>query len=166
MTTNESRLAEQNSAHIGEGVTFKGSISAPDVIVVDGIVEGDVTARSVRVGVSGSIKGTVTSIDADVHGKLCDKIEVKEFLLVRSTGHIEGSLACGDVQVERGAILSATVTSTRAKTEAARPVLRVLDVFALEPTGDAGGERACVVSPRARTGPITATETKPLPSTA
>ena len=77
MTTNESRLAEPNSAHIGEGVTFKGSISAPDVIVVDGIVEGDVTARSVRVGVSGSIKGTVTSIDADVHGKLCDKIEVK-----------------------------------------------------------------------------------------
>ena len=121
MTTNESRLAEQNSAHIGEGVTFKGSISVPDVIVVDGIVEGDVTARSVRVGVSGSIKGTVTSIDADVHGKLCDKIEVKEFLLVRSTGHIEGSLACGDVQVERGAILSATVTSTRAKAEAARP---------------------------------------------
>ena len=85
-------------------MTFKGSISAPDVIVVDGIVEGDVTARSVRVGVSGSIKGTVTSIDADVHGKLCDKIEVKEFLLVRATGHIEGSLACGDVQVERGAI--------------------------------------------------------------
>jgi cytoskeletal protein CcmA (bactofilin family) len=121
MTTNESRLAEPNSAHIGEGVTFKGSISAPDVIVVDGIVEGDVTARSVRVGVSGSIKGTVTSIDADVHGKLCDKIEVKEFLLVRATGHIEGSLACGDVQVERGAILSATVTSTRAKTEAVRP---------------------------------------------
>jgi cytoskeletal protein CcmA (bactofilin family) len=122
MTTNESRLAEPNSAHIGEGVTFKGSISAPDVIVVDGIVEGDVTARSVRVGVSGSIKGTVTSIDADVHGKLCDKIEVKEFLLVRATGHIEGSLACGDVQVERGAILSATVTSTRAKGEVpARP---------------------------------------------
>lgn len=120
MTTNESRLAEANSAHIGEGVTFKGSITVPDVIVVDGIVEGDVTARTVRVGVSGSIKGTVTSIDAEVHGKLCDKIEVKEFLLVRSTGRIEGSLACGDVQVERGAVLSANVMSTRAKEEAPR----------------------------------------------
>ena len=121
MTTNESRLAEPNSAHIGEGVTFKGSISAPDVIVVDGIVEGDVNARSVRVGVTGSIKGTVTSIDADVHGRLCDKVEVKEFLLVRATGRIEGSLAYGDVQIERGAILSANVTSTRAKEEAPRP---------------------------------------------
>ena len=121
MTTNESRLAEPNSAHIGEGVTFKGSISAPDVIVVDGIVEGDVTARSVRVGVSGSIKGTVTSIDAEVHGTLCDKVEVKEFLFVRSTGRIEGSLACGDVQIERGAILSANVMSTRAKEESPRP---------------------------------------------
>ena len=66
MTTNESRLAEANSVYIGEGVTFKGSITVPDVIVVDGVVEGDITARTVRVGVSGSIKGTVTSIDAEV----------------------------------------------------------------------------------------------------
>jgi len=136
MTTNESRLAETNSAHIGEGVTFKGAITVPDVIVVDGIVEGDVTARTVRVGVSGSIKGTVTSIDAEVHGRLCDKVEVKEFLLVRSTGRIEGSLAYGDVQVERGAVLSANVSSTRGKEEAPRPssdVQREND----PPTGDA-----------------------------
>ena len=120
MTTNESRLAEANSAHIGEGVTFKGSITVPDVIVVDGVVEGDITARTVRVGVSGSIKGTVTSIDAEVHGRLCDKVEVKEFLLVRSTGRIEGSLAYGDVQVERGAVLSANVSPPRSREEAPR----------------------------------------------
>lgn len=116
MTTNELRLAEPNVAYIGKGVTIKGQINAPDVIVVDGTVEGDVTARSIRVGVSGVIKGNVTSEDADVHGSLSEKVEVREFLLVRATGRIEGNVSCGDVQVEKGAVLAGGVFSIHAKT--------------------------------------------------
>jgi cytoskeletal protein CcmA (bactofilin family) len=111
MTINEFRLAEPNVAYIGAGVTIKGEISAPDVIVVDGIIEGDVTARSIRVGISGSIKGNVVANEAEVHGTLAEKVEVKQFLLVRSTGRIEGSVSCGDVQVEKGAILAGGVFS-------------------------------------------------------
>ena len=72
MTINEFRLAEPNVAYIGAGVTIKGEISAPDVIVVDGVIEGDVTARSIRVGVSGSIKGNVVANEAEVHGTLAN----------------------------------------------------------------------------------------------
>ena len=115
MTTNELRLAEPNVAYIGKGVTIKGQINAPDIIVVDGTVEGDVTARSIRVGVSGVIKGNVTSEDADVHGSLSEKVEVREFLLVRATGRIEGNVSCGDVQVEKGAVLAGGVFSIHAK---------------------------------------------------
>jgi cytoskeletal protein CcmA (bactofilin family) len=115
MTTNELRLAEANVAYIGKGVTIKGEINAPDVIVVDGTIEGDVTARSIRVGTTGVIKGNVTSEDADVHGSLSEKVEVREFLLVRSTGRIEGNVSCGDVQVEKGAVLAGGVFSIHAK---------------------------------------------------
>jgi cytoskeletal protein CcmA (bactofilin family) len=115
MTTNELRLAEPNVAYIGKGVTIKGEINAPDVIVVDGTIEGNVTARSIRVGASGVIKGNVTSEDADVHGSMSEKVEVKEFLLVRSTGRIEGNVSCGDVQVEKGAVLAGGVFSIHAK---------------------------------------------------
>ena len=73
MTTNELRLAEANVAYIGKGVTIKGEINAPDVIVVDGTIEGNVTARSIRVGASGVIKGNVTSEDADVHWLDCPR---------------------------------------------------------------------------------------------
>ena len=113
MTTNELRLAEPNVAYIGKGVTIKGEINAPDVIVVDGTIEGNVTARSIRVGASGVIKGNVTS--EDVHGSMSEKVEVKEFLLVRSTGRIEGNVSCGDVQVEKGAVLAGGVFSIHAK---------------------------------------------------
>ena len=115
MTTNEFRLAEPNIAYIGTGVTIKGEISAPDVIVVDGTIEGDVRARSIRVGVTGSIKGNVVSEDADIHGSLSEKVEVKEFLLVRATGRIEGNVSCGDVQVEKGAVLAGGVFSIHSK---------------------------------------------------
>ena len=115
MTTNELRLAEPNVAYIGKGVTIKGEFNAPDVIVVDGTIEGNVTARSIRVGASGVIKGNVTSEDADVHGSMSEKVEVKEFLLVRSTGRIEGNVSCGDVQVEKGAVLAGGVFSIHAK---------------------------------------------------
>ena len=39
---------------------------------------------------------------------------MKQFLFVRSTGRIEGEVACGDVQIEKGAILAASVVSVRA----------------------------------------------------
>src|SRR6476661_3730594 len=61
------------------------------------------------------IKGKVTSEDADVHGSMSEKVEVKEFLLVRSTGRIEGNVSCGDVQVEKGAVLAGGVFSIHAK---------------------------------------------------
>ena len=54
MLNDNFRLAEPNVAYIGEGVIIKGEINVPDVIVVEGAVEGDVTARSVRIGTSGS----------------------------------------------------------------------------------------------------------------
>ena len=59
MTINGFRLGTPDIAYIGAGVTVKGAIVVPDAIVVDGVVEGDVTAQSIRIGPSGAIKGNV-----------------------------------------------------------------------------------------------------------
>ncbi|MGC1180545.1 MAG: polymer-forming cytoskeletal protein [Methyloceanibacter sp.] len=111
MSINGFRVGAPNIAYIGAGVTVKGAIVVPEIIVVDGIVEGDVTAQSIRIGPTGAIKGNVVSTDVDVYGTLAEKVEVKEFLLVRSTGRIEGNVNCGDMQVERGAVLLAGILS-------------------------------------------------------
>jgi len=107
MTINGFRLGAPDIAYIGAGVTVKGAIVVPDAIVVDGVVEGDVTAQSIRIGPSGAIKGNVISTDVDVSGTLADKADIKEFLLVRASGRVEGHVNCGDVQVERGAEVAA-----------------------------------------------------------
>lgn len=111
------RPSEPNVAYIGEGVAFKGEIAVPDVIVVDGLVEGDLTARSVRVGPSGSIKGNIIATDCDVHGIIAEKVEVKQLLIVRATGRIEGNVSYGELQIEKGAVISGGFSSTDFRSE-------------------------------------------------
>jgi cytoskeletal protein CcmA (bactofilin family) len=94
----------------------------PDAIIVDGVVEGDVTAQSIRIGPSGAIKGKVVSTDIDVSGTLAEKADIKEFLLVRSSGRVEGHVNCGDVQVERGAVLAGGIFSVYSAAAEVKPV--------------------------------------------
>ena len=122
MTINGFRLGAPDIAYIGAGVTVKGAIVVPDAIVVDGVVEGDVTAQSIRIGPSGAIKGNVISTDVDVSGTLAQKADIKEFLLVRASGRVEGHVNCGDVQVERGAVLAGGIFSVYSAAAEVRPV--------------------------------------------
>jgi cytoskeletal protein CcmA (bactofilin family) len=122
MTFNGFRLGAPDIAYIGAGVTVKGAIVVPDAIVIDGVVEGDVTAQSIRIGPAGAIKGNVISTDVDVSGTLAEKADIKEFLLVRASGRVEGHVNCGDVQVERGAVLAGGIFSVYSATADVRPV--------------------------------------------
>ena len=55
-------------------------------------------------------------------GTLAEKADIKEFLLVRSSGRVEGHVNCGDVQVERGAVLAGGIFSVYSATADVRPV--------------------------------------------
>jgi len=112
MTDETFRLGAPNIAYIGAGVTVKGAIVVPEAIIVDGVVEGDVTAPSIRIGPDGAIKGNVVSSDVDCHGTLGETATVKDFLLVRAGGRVEGRVTCGDVEVEKGAVLAGGIFSS------------------------------------------------------
>ena len=55
------RLGAPDIAYIGAGVTVKGAIVVYDAIIVDGVVESDATAQSIRIGQSGAIKGKLSN---------------------------------------------------------------------------------------------------------
>ena len=44
-STRNDKGPEPKVAYIGEGVVIKGELSAPDTVVVDGLIEGEVSAR-------------------------------------------------------------------------------------------------------------------------
>jgi cytoskeletal protein CcmA (bactofilin family) len=112
--------AENSCAFFGEGVTFKGSITAPERIVVHGTVEGDLVARDLLVGPTGTIKGNVKVDQADIQGKVLQNIEARVCLSLRKTGRIEGSAVYGDIEIEKGGVLAGEVSSIKGAGDAAK----------------------------------------------
>lgn len=119
------RPDQENVAYIGAGVTLKGEISVPDLIVVDGTIEGDITARVVCVGQSGVIRGNISATEADISGSITDHIEIKQLLIVRATGRVEGKVMYDEIELEKGAVVTGDLSATDdyravAKTPAAK----------------------------------------------
>lgn len=115
------RPEQENVVYIGAGVTVKGAFSVPDLLVVDGEVEGDVTARGVVVGQSGVIRGHVAAEEADVSGSISDHVEISELLTVRSTGRVEGRVIYREMELEKGAVVTGDLSAMNEERAAARP---------------------------------------------
>ena len=98
--------AQNGCAYLGEGVTFKGSISVPDKVIVHGTLEGDVESRELVIGPKGMVKGNVRVEQADVHGKILERAEIKTCLIVRKTGRVEGAVSYRELEIERGGIVA------------------------------------------------------------
>jgi len=104
---------EASCAYFGEGVVFKGSITAPEKVIVHGTVEGEVSARELFVGPTGTITGKVSVDEAEIQGKVFERIEAKVCLSLRKTGRIEGFTAYGEIEIEKGGVLSGEVTTIK-----------------------------------------------------
>jgi cytoskeletal protein CcmA (bactofilin family) len=115
---------EPNALHVGEGVCVKGDISVPGILVVDGQVEGSINARAVWVSPTGSIKGAVAATEAEVYGAVSETIVVKQLLVVHAGGRLTGDVRYGELQLEKGAVISGTLACVSDSKEAAiEPVL-------------------------------------------
>jgi cytoskeletal protein CcmA (bactofilin family) len=93
---------KDKSIFIGNGVTFKGSISAPNQAIISGSVEGDLVAKDVLIGASGVVSGTTDAEFIDVKGELNESVTSKSVLIVRSTGKVSGDVTYGELEIERG----------------------------------------------------------------
>lgn len=100
-------------AYFGEGVVFKGSVNAPEKVVVHGTADGEIIARDLLVGPTGTIRGNVSVDQADIQGKILEHIEAKVCLSLRKTGRIEGSATYGDIEIEKGGVLTGSVSTIK-----------------------------------------------------
>jgi cytoskeletal protein CcmA (bactofilin family) len=115
------RPEEKDVVYIGEGVSLSGSIEAQDAVVVDGSVEGEIACGQLIVGPTGEVNGAVSVSEADVYGKLGSDITVRQLLIVRSSGRIEGKWTYGEIEVEKGGVLSGSGESTEHRSSDHRP---------------------------------------------
>jgi cytoskeletal protein CcmA (bactofilin family) len=108
----DAQLHDGCKLFIGEGVTIKGEISVPETLVVCGTLEGDVSAGNLIVCETGVIRGKIAVAEnAEVFGKVFEKFDVKQLLILRSTGRVDGNVSYGTLQIEQGATIAGGIAS-------------------------------------------------------
>jgi cytoskeletal protein CcmA (bactofilin family) len=100
------------SVVIGDGVIVKGTFTVPAKAVVNGVIEGDLTAEEVLVGPTGKITGRVSAKVLDVRGELHNNIISEKSLIIRSTGKIAGKVQYVEIEIEKGGEVQGTLNQT------------------------------------------------------
>jgi cytoskeletal protein CcmA (bactofilin family) len=104
---------EAKTLFIGKGVTIKGAILTSDTVIVHGVLEGETSVNNLLVGETGTIRGRISvAQNAEVFGKVFDRLDVKGLLLLRSRCRVDGKVICGALQIEQGASVTGGILST------------------------------------------------------
>ena len=87
---------------IGNGVKIKGAITDADEVQIDGQADITMKTDNLVVGGTGELKGTITSHNADVWGKLDGELKVSGTLTVQEQGSISGNIEYQNIQIKLG----------------------------------------------------------------
>ena len=96
---------------IGHGVKMKGEISQADEVQIDGEADITVETTNLLVGGTGDLKGTITSDNLDVWGKLEGEITVNGTLTIQEQGLVSGNIDYQELQIKLGGKISGEIKS-------------------------------------------------------
>ena len=96
---------------IGNGVKIKGEISEADEVQIDGQADITVETTNLLVGGTGDLKGTITSNNLDVWGKLEGKVTVNDTLTIQEQGSVSGNIEYQELQIKLGGKIKGDVKS-------------------------------------------------------
>jgi cytoskeletal protein CcmA (bactofilin family) len=88
---------------VGRDITLSGEISACDRLVVEGRVEAKLTdCREIEIASTGAFAGAANIDIADVSGSFDGTLTAREYLIIRATGRVTGTVRYRQLEVERG----------------------------------------------------------------
>lgn len=91
---------------IGQGTNLQGDVTNCNIVDIQGVLEGNVSAKVVIVRNGGGFRGTCVADHAEVHGVVEGGIVVHGLLDVRSSGHVAGNITYEQLSVAVGAHVS------------------------------------------------------------
>jgi cytoskeletal protein CcmA (bactofilin family) len=91
-----------DSIVIGDGVVVKGTFTVPSKAIINGVIEGDLTADELLIGPTGKITGRIKAKVIDVRGELHNDIISEKSLIVRSSGKLAGKVHYTEIEIEKG----------------------------------------------------------------
>ena len=139
--------------YIGEGVTIKGEVAVPETVLVNGVLEGDISVGHLIVRESGTIKGHVrVAQNAEIFGQVFEKLDVRGLLILRAGCRVEANVSCGILSIEQGASFTGDIKQGARSGNAASKRDRKQDAR----SGNAASSPALNLSALEMPGPITA----------
>jgi cytoskeletal protein CcmA (bactofilin family) len=102
----------ENSGNIviGNDVSIKGVLVVPNRAIVNGHIDGEITAKELVVGQTGRIVGHAKTDRADVHGEVNQTLVVNQSLILRSTGKVVGVVHYSELEIEKGGLVEGKMT--------------------------------------------------------
>ena len=103
MAKNDQNINVNNVSRISAGTSFKGEISSPYDMRIDGNFEGKLYSRGrVVIGESAVVNGDIACSDVDMWGKLTGRLFVKDTLSLKSGCAVNGEMNVRRLFVEIG----------------------------------------------------------------
>lgn len=96
---------QQAVSIISKALKITGQLESTEAVQIDGEVDGDIRAASVKVGGNAKVKGTVYGEVVELAGRVEGKIEAKKVVLTH-TAHMAGDVIHQDITIESGAYIN------------------------------------------------------------
>ena len=104
------RVAAEGRIEIGSGVQVKGSISRCAAISVQGGLQSEqIHCEVLDIAEGGHFAGSATAAKAEIWGKFQGRL-IAAVLTIQSSAQVDADIQCGELQIERGARVSGTLT--------------------------------------------------------
>ena len=100
---------------ISEGSEFKGNIKTSGEIQIDGVLNGNVRAKQVVVGVNGNVRGNVTANFLRICGKIEGEIRA-ETLEIVSSASVKGNVYKKTISIESGSKITGNINELESGT--------------------------------------------------
>jgi len=95
---------------VGGGITLNGEIRTCDTLVVEGRVEAVLQeCKNIEIMGPGEFKGAAEVDVADISGRFDGDLTARQRLIVRAGGKVLGKIRYGQLEIERGGVLSGEV---------------------------------------------------------
>ena len=93
---------------ISEGSEFKGNVKTSAEIQIDGVLNGNVKAKQIVVGINGNVRGNLTASFSRILGKVEGEIRA-EVLEIVKTATVKGNLFKKTISIESGSKITGNI---------------------------------------------------------
>jgi cytoskeletal protein CcmA (bactofilin family) len=109
-TSTSAMEPEHKKLIVGRDISLNGEIRTCDTLVVEGRVEAVLQdCKNIEIMAPGEFKGAAEVDVADISGRFDGDLTARQRLIVRAGGKVLGKIRYGQLEIERGGVLSGEV---------------------------------------------------------